>query len=480
MRAPLRGLPLAEQTLPRLLERQARAHGAKTLVRFGSETRSYAEMRDVAARMAGALAAMDVEPGDRVAVISPNRIEMLDLWLGCAWLGAAFLPIDVELRGEQLEHVLASSRARLLEDFPRPAEPLPPREAEPGETAAILYTSGTTGPSKGVLCPHAQWYWWGVLTGELLELGEDDVLHTSLPLFHTNALNAFVQALLAGATYVLGPRFSASRFWNRIREAEATVTYLLGAMVGILAKGADDRDHRLRVALAPATPPELVRPFGERFQVRLLNGWGSTETNLVIAAPADEQRPGWLGRVLPEFEARTVDGELVVRSRVPFAFSSGYLDGGDEAWQEGWFRTGDRVERDAEGWFRFVDRLKDSIRRRGENISAYELERVLTAHPGVLAAAVVPVPSELGEEEVLAVVVPSGALDPVDLLRFCEGRIARFAVPRFVELVDELPLTASGKVAKAALRDRGVTPATWDREAAGFDLASRIARDPPS
>jgi crotonobetaine/carnitine-CoA ligase len=471
--APLRGLPLEELTLPRLLERQAAAYGAKTLVRWGAEERSFEVMRDAAAGMAGALAEAGIGPGDRVALISENRVEVLDLWLGCAWRGAVLVPINTALRGEGLEHVLTDAAPKLVvrePAFPKPAEPVPAHPVGPGDTAAILYTSGTTGPAKGVMCPHAQWYWWGILTGELLEVGEDDVLYTNLPLFHTNALNAFCQALLAGATYALGPRFSASRFWDRLRAADATVTYLLGAMVGILAKGPDDRSHRVRVALAPATPPHLFDVFYERFGVRLLDAWGSTETNVVIGARADEQRPGLLGRVLPEFEAKVVDGELVVRSRVAFGFSSGYVGGRDGAWRDGWFHTGDRVEQDEAGWFRFVDRIKETIRRRGENISAWEVERALGAHPAVEVAAAVPVPSELGEEEVLAVVVPRGELDPAELLQFCAGRLASFAVPRYVDLVPELPLTANGKVAKAVLRERGLPPTAWDREAAGFTL----------
>jgi crotonobetaine/carnitine-CoA ligase len=473
VRARLRGLPVEEQTLPRLLERQADAYGDKTLVRWGDEGRTYREMRDAAARMAGALAEAGIGAGDRVAVVSENRLEVLDLWLASAWLGAALVPVNTALRGEGLEHVLTDAAPKLVvrePDFPSPAAPVPPHPVEPGDTAAILYTSGTTGPAKGVLCPQAQWYWWGILTGELLEVGEDDVLYTNLPLFHTNALNAFCQALLSGATYALGPRFSASRFWDRLRAAEATVTYLLGAMVGILAKRPDDRAHNVRVALAPATPPDLFDEFRERFGVQLVEAWGSTETNVVIGARPDEQRPGLLGRVLPEFDARVVDGELVVRSRVPYAFSSGYLGGRNGAWRDGWFHTGDRVEQLDDGWFRFVDRIKETIRRRGENISAWEVERALVAHPAVEAAAAVPVPSELGEEEVLAVVVPRAEVDPAELLTFCAERLAPFAVPRYVEFVSELPLTANGKIAKPVLRERGLPATAWDREAAGFTL----------
>jgi carnitine-CoA ligase len=236
------------------------------------------------------------------------------------------------------------------------------------------------------------------------------------------------------------------------------------------------------VALAPATGREQYEPFERRFGIRLLDAWGSTETNCVIANTPQERRPGTMGRVLPRFAARVVDdddmpvadgtpGELVVRSREPFAFSAGYLNQPEAtvtAWRNLWFHTGDRVVRDAEGWFAFVDRRKDSIRRRGENISSWEVEQVLLAHPDVATAAAVPVLSELGEDEVMACVVPrEGAeLDPAALIAFCEPRIAAFAVPRYVQVLPELPLTANGKVQKALLRERGVTADTWDREAA--------------
>jgi crotonobetaine/carnitine-CoA ligase len=345
----------------------------------------------------------------------------------------------------------------------------------------MLYTSGTTGPSKGVLCPHAQWYWWAVKAGEILGVREGDVLYTCLPVFHTNALSTFAQALLHGATFVPGERFSASRFWQRLSDSGATITYLLGAMVYILAKRPPEEyvEHTTRVALAPATSAELCVEFRQRFGIRIVDAWGSTETNAVIASSVGDAPPGSMGGVVDGFDARAVDeddeevprgtpGELVVRSDLPFAFATGYHGLPEktvDAWRNLWFHTGDRVVCDEDGWFWFVDRLKDSIRRRGENISSYEVEAVLSAHPDVAAAAVVPVPADVGEDEVLACVVPRDGvrLDPAELVAFCEPRLAAFAVPRYVELVDELPLTANGKVEKFRLRERGVTATTWDR-----------------
>jgi crotonobetaine/carnitine-CoA ligase len=523
VRSPLRGVPLPEQTIPALLERQAATHGGRHLLSAPGAERTFEQVCEAAAVSAGTLAAAGVGRGDRVAAMCRNRVELLDLVLGCAWLGAVSVPLNTAARGPQLEHMLRNSGARILvmdselvevlgalarpeslgevwtlDGVPAappvgwPVSPPPPRDAplpsaevDPGDTAAILYTSGTTGPSKGVCCPQAQFYWWGVEVGEMLELGPDDVLYTNLPLFHTNALNAFTQALLAGSRYVLGPRFSASAFWRRLADSGATVTYLLGAMVTMLWRrppSPDDRAHGVRVALAPASPANLVEPFRERFGVQLVEGYGSTETNCPIGVTGGEQRPGYMGTLRDGFEARVARpddapvpdgeaGELLLRHREPFAFATGYFEMPEAtvaAWRNLWFHTGDRVVREPDGWFRFIDRAKDAIRRRGENVSSFEVEQVLSQYSGVAQVAVFGVPSELGEEEVMAAVVPEpGAeLDPPEVLRFCEPRLAYFAIPRYVELVDELPLTENGKVRKAALRQRGVGDRAYDREAA--------------
>jgi crotonobetaine/carnitine-CoA ligase len=379
-----------------------------------------------------------------------------------------------------------------FEPFVAPGDALSgPAPVQPGDTLAILYTSGTTGLSKGVCCPHAQFYWWGRHTAQLLELGrtaEGEVLLTTLPLFHTNAMNAFFQALLTGSTLVVEKRFSASGFWPALVRHRATVTYVLGAMVPILLSRqatAQDRAHQVRIALAPGVPPRFHAQFHQRFGMRLLDGYGSTETNFVIGLDAG-QRPGSMGRVVPGFTARVADehdaevppgtpGELLLRAEQPFAFASGYFDMPDktvQAWRNLWFHTGDRVVRDADGFFTFLDRLKDAIRRRGENISSYEVEQVLLSHPAVAVAAVFPVRSELAEDEVMAAIVPREgvALDPVELLRFCEPRMAYFAVPRYLEFMAALPSTENGKVQKFKLRERGITAQTWDREAAGIQL----------
>jgi carnitine-CoA ligase len=522
-------LPAAERTLPALLERQAAALGERAYLRIGETRRSFAQMRDAAARMAGSFAAAGVGEGERVAIMAENRSEVVDAWFACAWLGAILVPVNTATRGPQLEHVLSNSgprvlaiepglrrhldvlegapeelervwllgeegaadwRGRPVSAFPGPGEPVAARAVGPGDTVAILYTSGTTGPSKGVMCPQAQFYWWARSTAAMLGgLSAEDRLYTCLPLFHTNALNACIQALIHGVEIVVGPRFSASRFWPRLVEADATVTYLLGAMVSILAKrpaSPDDRAHRLRVALAPATQAELHELFRERFGVVLRDGFGMTETNAVIGARDGLQRPGTMGFVMPGYEAKVVDenderqpdgtpGELVLRADAPFAFATGYWRMPAQtvaSWRNLWFHSGDRVLQEPDGSFRFLDRMKDAIRRRGENISAWEVEQVLVSHPEVAAAAVVPVPSELGEDDVMAwVVLRDGAsLAPEALIAHCEPRLAYFAIPRYLELVEALPLTENGKVRKFVLRERGIGEHAWDREAAGYVL----------
>jgi crotonobetaine/carnitine-CoA ligase len=533
-------MPSIPRTLPGLLAARAAEAPDRPLLACGGETWTVAVALDVAARTAASLAAAGVARGDRVAIFCGNRPEFLRVFLGCAWLGAIAVPVNVAYRGPQLQYYLANSGARLIaierallpelaaidpstvavdaawvlnaEDgatqgafaaagarwagrvvpMPGAGVAVAPAALGPGDTVAILYTSGTTGPSKGVCCPHAQLVAWGANTARLLGVRDGDVLCTTLPLFHVNALNGFLQALASGATQVVEPRFSVSTFWETMAARGATVGYLLGAMVPMLLArppSEAERAHRMRIALAPGVPAALHERFRERTGVVLLEGYGSTETNFVIAALPGDGAEGTMGRLQPGFAARVADehddalppgeaGELLLRADAPFAFATGYWGMPErtlEAWRNLWFHTGDRVVRDADGRFRFVDRLKDAIRRRGENVSSWEVEQVLLSHPSIAAAAVFPVRSELAEDEVMAAVVPEAgaSIDPVELVRFCETRMPHFAVPRFLDVVVDLPRTENGKVRKVVLRERGVGPSTWDRDAAGVVVARR-------
>jgi len=527
-RTETRVLPPPSRTLPAMLQRQAAQFGERPLLRIAGRQWSHRDAAEAAARRASALRAAGIGRGDRVAVMCGNCIEFLELFLGCGWLGASLVPINTASMGPQIGYFLANSEAKLLmieapylerlrtadlermpqlsevwvvggDDGAAPAawqppegvrlrpnpqggEAMAPAAVQPGDPLAILYTSGTTGPAKGVVCPHAQYYWWGVNSAEVLGVGVDDVLCTTLPLFHINALNTFAQAAITGCEVVFESRFSASGFWPGMRACGATVVYLLGAMVPILLaqpEGPHERDHRVRIGLGPGVPAVAGQAFLARTGVRLLEGYGSTETNFAIATAPDSPRGGVMGWLRPGFQARVADeddvelpagvaGELLLRAEDPYAFASGYFNMPEktvEAWRNLWFHTGDRVVRDADGAFRFVDRIKDAIRRRGENISSFEVEQVLQSHPGVGACAVFPVRSELAEDEVMAALVPRAGqrVDPAELVRFCEERLPYFAIPRYVDVLDDLPRTENGKVQKYKLRERGVSAGTWDR-----------------
>jgi len=522
MTSEARALPPAQRTLPAMLQRQSALFGARPLLRVAGRQWTHGDAAKAAAVRAGALVQHGVARGDRIAVMCGNRIEFLETFLGAGWLGASVVPVNTASMGPQIEYFLANSETKLLvieagflerlktadlgrtalrevwvvgeadaawelpadvhvSRYPEGAEAIAPAAVQPGDPLAILYTSGTTGPAKGVICPHAQYFWWGLNTAEVLGIGRDDVLCTTLPLFHINALNTFAQAAVTGAEVVFEPRFSASGFWPSMRANGATVVYLLGAMVPILLaqpEGEGERDHRVRTGLGPGVPSAAGQAFKARTGVSLLEGYGSTETNFAIATAPDSPRGGVMGWLRPGFQARVADeddaelppgeaGELLLRADEPHAFASGYFNMPEktvEAWRNLWFHTGDRVVRDADGAFRFVDRIKDAIRRRGENISSFEVEQVLLSHPGVASCAVYPVRSELAEDEVMAALVArEGALiEPAELVRFCESRLPYFAVPRYIDVLADLPRTENGKVQKFKLRERGVRPQTWD------------------
>ena len=305
--APARSLPELfpplDRTLPKMLARQAERYGERRLVTIGGDTPDPRGDGRSRSRLCRRARAAGIKPGDRVAIMCGNRAELLLTILGCGWLGAIAVPINTASRGAQLEHILSNCGARLLviereltsvlapldrsrialealwlvgdgrehtcstlnaRPFPPPRTGLPPHPVEPSDIFAILYTSGTTGLSKGVCCPHAQYFWWAVYTGQLLGVRESDVLMTTLPMFHTNALNSFFQALLNGATLIVEPRFSASGFMPRAGARQRRPSLIvLGAMVPMLLAqepSSADRAHSVRIALSPAVPAHFHRP----------------------------------------------------------------------------------------------------------------------------------------------------------------------------------------------------------------------------
>lgn len=514
-------------TLWRSLERQAEAHSDRPLLRFRDSVETYARLRERALQSAGAFVSVGVDVGDRVCLMLGNSPDYVHAWFGLTQIGAVKVPLNVHLKGDGLAYIVRHCEARVVlveaDLVPRLREVLsqlplvdrvivrgeaealtdaevswsdllsgagPSREAtaHPTDVAAILYTSGTTGPPKGAALSHraylnsARYF-----ADDMVGATPEDVLYTSLPLFHINAqAHTVLPAMLRGGTAALGERFSASAFWNEIRAHRATIFNSLAAMVPILLKQPElpaDRDHGARLTACAATPKDLWQPFEERFGVRIVEGYGLTETaGFCVANPRGAARVGSIGKPMGFVEARVVDeddreaaadvpGEIAVRALGPHVLMEGYYRMPDEtavAMRGGWFHSGDRGYRDADGYLYFVDRVKQSIRRRGENISSWEVERIVNAHPAVLESAAVGVPSDLGEEDVKICVVlrPGVELDPLELVRWCEPRMAYFMVPRYVEIMAELPKTATERVEKYKLKERGVAGA-WDREAAG-------------
>ena len=508
-------------TVPALLDARAGATPDAPFVTFGDVTRSYAEGVLAAEAAADALASIGVGRGDTLALMMANGLEVLDCWFGTSLLGAVLVPINTALRGDGLRHIALHCRARvavcdadlaevfdaavpqgtgpeirlihggeregwtsltdlLMGAHARAARPV----VHPGDLAAVLYTSGTTGLPKGVMtCQNAYATTGFEYTQRYVQLGEDDRLWTCLPLFHINAQAiTTVPSLISGRPMVLRSRFSASAFLDDVRATGSTVFNYIGAIIQILLKQPerpDDADNPLRITTGSSAPAEGWREFEARFGLKVVEIYGLTETaGVALASPPGDVRVGKCGVPVSWSEVRIqredgteadVDepGEFVVRSKLPDIMFQGYLH--DEAatadaTRDGWFHSGDRGVRSDDGYFRFIDRLKDSIRRRGENISSYEVERVVNSHPAVAESAAVGVPSELGEDEVMVVVVPrdGATIDPADLVAFCAERMATFQVPTFVKVVPKLPKTPTEKVRKVELRAAGSAGA-WSR-----------------
>ena len=401
---------------------------------------------------------------------------------------------------ENIEHKVWRSEAapppggfHPLTDLIESAEDRPPPTADvrDEDPLGIIYTSGTTGPPKGAMISNFNYLNTGrVWADRLVEVREDDLFFTTLPLFHANAqMFTTMGALSSGRPYILRERFSASRFFDEIRQYDATIFNYIGGMLTMLMKQparADDADNPARATFGGAASREIWQDFEKRFGVTIVEGFGLTESGGVcLCNPPGKIKVGSIGRPVPYADAAVWDenlqevppgqtGEIVVKPKVPSAMFMGYYkqpDKTDEAWAGGWFHTGDRGYTDEDGYFYFVDRVKDCIRRRGENISSFDVEKVVNSHPKVLESAAVGVPAELGEDEVKIYVVlrPGQEIDPAELLEFCEERMAYFMIPRYVEIVEEFPKTATERIQKFELRKQGVGQA-WDREKAGYRL----------
>ncbi|MCZ7536959.1 MAG: AMP-binding protein [Acidimicrobiia bacterium] len=518
--------PAAPSTMAALLEEQAAAKGESPYMFFDERVISFAELNRQVNRAANGLAALGVGSGVGVAIMMPNEPEWLYLYWGTQKLSAYAVPVNTGLVGESLRHVIDDSDAQVLVvhpdfadsvaavagDLPKVrtfvldttespdaavpegwttlAEVMDASDADPGVAidpgaiSAIMYTSGTTGAPKGVV----QRY--GTVNPDGLKafgafVQPDDVIYTCLPVFHANALwLTCTRALAVGAPVALSRKFSASRFWDEIRRYKVTTFNALGAMIPILMKQPErdsDRDNLVKTVFSAACPAEVWAAFEERFGVHIIEGYAATDGGGFATMNFGDGPKGSIGRSPAPFRIIDDDGadvpigepgELIFEVDDPERRKVEYYknaEAGAARIRAGWFHTGDLVTQDAEGWLYFVDRKTDSMRRRGENISSWEVEREINAHPAVLESAVFGVPSELGEDDVMAVVVlkEGEELAPEDLLSFVEPRMAKFMVPRYIELRDELPKTETHRVQKGALKRDGVGPDTWDRERAG-------------
>lgn len=538
-----------EWIFSRVLAHRARTHGDRPFLgMLDGPALTYQAVDRLVNRLAHGLLAFGVGRGDRVLIMLPNSIEFMLTWWAANRIGAIEVSVNPAYKGYFLEHLVNNSGGRVMvvarpllrqlaasedklgsletlvvhpgpdeagpdapafrrlavrrfEELLAPSEDPPDVPLSPRDLCAIMYTSGTTGPSKGVMLPNAQCHLFAESTADLTRLTEADAYFVATPLYHGNApIMQVYPAMLAGARAVLCPRFSASEWVAQVRRSGATVSNLLGVMMDFVFRqppGPGDRDHRLRLVLGQPAPPAIAEQFRRRFGLeRILEYYGMTEIGVVTMMPWDAVRPGSCGQAVSEwFDLRIADpdtdeelppgqvGELLVRPKVPWAFNQGYWGMPErslEALRNVWYHTGDALRRDAEGYFYFVDRMRDVIRRRAVNISSCDVETVLAGHPAVAECAVVAVPSEYagGEDEVKACLVlrEAARLDLAAFVGWCEERLPYFAVPRYVEVLPELPRTPSNKVQKYVLRRAGLTPATWDRVAAGYRLAREVGR----
>jgi carnitine-CoA ligase len=500
------------ESLPGALATAALAWPDEPFLRIDGRTVSFAAFEDQVGRLAAGLAEAGLRPGDRLLVFMANSLECLHTWFAANRLGAVWAPVNTEFRGRALAHVCALADARVwvadagllgpLLDATQPprlivngdgatplaelygGEPAAPAATRFSDPASLLFTSGTTGRSKACLLSHRYFISQASILIRDVGLRRDDVLYCPFPLFHADATAlTTVPALLLGATAAISRRFSASRFWAEVRETGATVFDYMGATLSILHRAEprpDDADNPVRVAWGVPLP-EWAPEFERRFGLELVTLYGSVEANICVTQPAGRARvPGACGRAAPEFDVRIHDpqdrelppgeaGEIVVRPREPSIMLDEYFGNPEAtaaAFRNLWFHTGDVGSTDADGNLYFIGRANEAIRRRGENISAFEVEEGLLTHPDIVECAAIGVPSELTEEDVKVCIVrrAGSELQPDDVIAHAERELARFQVPRYVEFVDALPKTPTGKVAKHQLARDGRNPGAWDRE----------------
>ncbi len=496
-----------------ILERYANEQPERECVFFeDGESWNYAQALQEACRAANKLLKTGVRRGENVLIFLPNGQAWLRAWWGVNSIGAIMVPVNTAYKGEMLRHICKDSEAQYIITTPEPAErlqdldlklniidpsvlaegstdvPIPAEPVEPWDIEMILYTSGTTGPAKGVIIPYFQIYqnnrYW------LSSATCDDTFLMHYPMFHRSGLDSTSGMLSVGGRIAMLNAFpGGDRYWDVVRQTGATMALLVGSLPEFIfsrPSQPDDVDNPIRwMALGPMVrDPEAFR---KRFGIEEMPiGFSMTETSLPLAYNGKITKPRSCGRVRPGVECRIVDehdipvptgevGELIIRTDLPWEMNQGYWKKPEltaHVWRNGWFHTGDLMFCDADGDYFFADRKKDAIRRRGENISSFEVEREVMAYPEVAEAACIGVPAKFGEDDVKVFVVLNEGLrfEPKALIDFLIPRMPHFMIPRYIEVVSELPKTHSMRVKKFELRSKGNTDATWDREAEGIKV----------
>jgi crotonobetaine/carnitine-CoA ligase len=534
-----------KDTVTGALARSVAVHGSRVFLDFSGDRYTYADIDRESTRLARGLIALGVRKGDAVASILDNNLHAVLSWFAINKAGGISVPVNTAYKGEFLRHQLNDCGATLviaepdyaqrivdvqeglmnintllqrqgglvqssqlvhssrltvlaLDDiFAASTEPLQDPNS-PTDLAMLIYTAGTTGPSKGCMISHNYVCNLGRQVVLMEDRHQDDCNWTALPLFHMNATGgSILSCMFVGARVAIFPRFSVSRFWPDIRRSGATVASLLGSMITFLAEADDTEDSRacfgqLHTVRGSPFPAALQEKWKMRFGVRRAgsNSYGLTEAARVTGSRHDEEAPpGSSGRPNADFDVRIFDdddnelphgtaGEIVVRPRRPHIMFEGYWNRPADTlkiMRNMWLHSGDIGKFDEDGFLYFVDRKKDYLRRRGENISSFEVETGFRAHPEVADIAVHAVLAESGEDDVKATIVlkNSSTVTEEMLCRWAIERLPYFAIPRFFEFRRDLPRNPLGRVLKYQLRAEGCTPATWDREKAGLRVPKR-------
>lgn len=517
----------ASHAIPHLLlERRAAEAPDSLFFSFLDERWTLSAFNRSANRLARNLKAVGVDKGTHVLVLMDTSVDYLLLWFALSKLGAVEVPVNTAYRGDLLRHVAKTSSATVCVMDARFSEVVAAAypdgspfdhtiirgvggtfaglhaandesdlvvEIAHHELCGVIFTSGTTGPSKGVMLSHHYLCAYGLMYAEINALRDDDVVMNFLPFFHIGAKFLTIAVLASKGAMRLQPRLSISTFWDEVREHRVSNFIGVGGICNMLVsqpESADDANTTIRTIYAVPDPSEIHAELERRFGCSITTVYGSTEVGLPLFRGAgDDYVPGSCGRASPYYEVQIVDendnpvpvgqsGEIVVRPKRPYLVGSGYIGMPERtvaAWRNLWLHSGDRGRVDENGWFFFEDRASDSLRRRGENISSFEVELLVAKHPSVAEAVAVAAPSEIGEDEVRVLVTlrQGMSISPEDLLRHCCTEMPYFMVPRFIDIVEDFPRTATAKVEKYRIRATGLTPNTWDREAAGW----RVTRE---